>query len=196
MDEPSTPSEFRFQPPEVRRRQILDAAGALAVEHGFDNVSIDQVAEKAGLAKGSVYRHYDSRQALAAALQADLWDRMLDEPQAIVERDDLTAGEKLDQVIAALVRYEAENQELHHELFHLTGDSQDVDDDPWQASRQLLAELLEEGSDSGEFDMPDVPLTADFILHAYSGPTHGNHNVAVEQAIEIVQELIRRVVRA
>ena len=190
----TTDTEFRFQPPEVRRRQILDAAAALAVEHGFDNVSIATVAEKAGIAKGTIYLHYDSRQALAAALQADLWDRMLDEPRAIIARDVLTAAEKLDEVISSLVRYEADNQELHHELFHLVGGSHDTPSDPWQASRELVINLLEQGSDDGEFDIPDPRITADFILHAYAGPSHGDHSQDTSQIISIVQELVRRVV--
>jgi len=189
-------NEFRFQPPEVRQRQILDAAVTLAVEHGFENVSIATVAEKAGIAKGTIYLHYDSRQALATALQADLWERMLNEPRAIVARNELTATEKLDEVISSLVRYEADNQELHHELFHLVGGSHDTTHDPWHGLRELVISILEQGAASGEFDIPDPRVTADFILHAYAGPSHGDHGQDTHQITKIVQELVQRVVHA
>jgi AcrR family transcriptional regulator len=47
-------------------RAILDAALALFVERGFDKISIDDIAERAGVARTTVYRRWSSKAALVA----------------------------------------------------------------------------------------------------------------------------------
>ncbi|MES1929908.1 transcriptional regulator [Salinisphaera dokdonensis CL-ES53] len=47
--------------------QVLDAARALFVEHGFGASSMDAIAARAGVSKATVYAHYASKQALFAA---------------------------------------------------------------------------------------------------------------------------------
>ena len=65
------PSAVSRRPPGRPRsaeadRAILDAALALFVERGFDNVSIDDIAERAGVARTTVYRRWSSKAALIA----------------------------------------------------------------------------------------------------------------------------------
>ncbi|WP_432968891.1 TetR/AcrR family transcriptional regulator [Dactylosporangium sp. CA-233914] len=44
-----------------RRERILDAAEALVLDRGFDAMSVAAVAERAGIAKGAVYREFESK---------------------------------------------------------------------------------------------------------------------------------------
>ena len=76
----------RYRPPDVRRQQILDAAALLARTDGLDNTSIANVAEAAGLAKGSIYLHFESRQDLIAALQSQVWAEMIEIPPPDIGR--------------------------------------------------------------------------------------------------------------
>jgi AcrR family transcriptional regulator len=50
------------------RRRVLDAARRLIAERGSANVSIDQVAEVAGVGKGTVFRRFGDRSGLFLAL--------------------------------------------------------------------------------------------------------------------------------
>ncbi len=50
------------------RLKILAAAEALFLEHGTDNVSMDAVAEAAGVGKGTLYRRFGDRSGLALAI--------------------------------------------------------------------------------------------------------------------------------
>lgn len=189
--QPKTTKGGRFQPPEVRRRQILDAAASLAVEHGLDNVSIAQVADSAGIAKGSIYLHYASRGELIDALQADLWRKMLDRPNEIVAADELTWGQRMDDIVGHLVEFSMEHEDLYHAVFHASGAHTD---EPWTDSRQLIRHLLAGGIEAGEFDVHDLDVTTDFLLHAYAGPCfHGHDRTRVAREI---QQLFRRVVGA
>ena len=62
------------QPPRERsdaarnREALLAAAARLVDEHGVDAVTMDSVAAEAGVGKGTVFRRFDSREGLMAAL--------------------------------------------------------------------------------------------------------------------------------
>lgn len=49
------------------REAVLDAAGELFARHG-ESVQMDEIAQRAGLGVGTVYRHFADKQALRAAI--------------------------------------------------------------------------------------------------------------------------------
>jgi AcrR family transcriptional regulator len=50
------------------RRKIVDAAAALMAERGFAGTSIAAVSQRSGLPSGSIYWHFDSKEALLGAV--------------------------------------------------------------------------------------------------------------------------------
>ena len=54
--------------PEARRALIVEAAGRLFGEHGFDGTRLDRVAAEAGVTKPVLYRHFADKTALYLAL--------------------------------------------------------------------------------------------------------------------------------
>ena len=54
--------------PEQRRHLIVEAAGRLFGEHGYDGTRLDDVAAAAGVTKPVLYRHFDDKRALYLAL--------------------------------------------------------------------------------------------------------------------------------
>ena len=150
-------------------------------------MSIAQVATSAGIAKGSIYLHYASRADLIDALQADLWRRMLDGPNRIVADTATTWTSRLDDVVRHLVEFSMQNEDLYHAVFHATAAHTD---EPWTESRQLIRRLLEGGSDAGEFDIVDLDVTTEFLLHAYAGPCY--HSDDSGHITTEVQRLVKR----
>ncbi len=55
-----------------RHAMLIAAARAIAAEHGLDAVQIVPVAERAGVAAGTVYRYFAAKKALVEALAADV----------------------------------------------------------------------------------------------------------------------------
>ena len=55
-------------PPSEGAERILAAAGSLFAEHGFDAVSMNAVAERAGVSKANVFHHFGSKDALYLAV--------------------------------------------------------------------------------------------------------------------------------
>ena len=46
---------------EERRNEILDAADMLFADKGFDNTSTNDILEKVGIARGTLYYHFKSK---------------------------------------------------------------------------------------------------------------------------------------
>jgi AcrR family transcriptional regulator len=73
----------------VRAQKILDAATTLILRWGYDKTAIDDIAREAGVAKGTLYLHWPTREALflallqreRAALAADVAARIAADPQ-------------------------------------------------------------------------------------------------------------------
>jgi AcrR family transcriptional regulator len=63
----ATPPQRRL-PLAERRALIIEAAGRLFGEHGYERTRIDEIAAAAGVTKPIVYRHFDSKRDLYLAL--------------------------------------------------------------------------------------------------------------------------------
>ncbi|WP_409496643.1 TetR/AcrR family transcriptional regulator [Amycolatopsis sp. cmx-11-12] len=52
-----------------RRDQLLDSAAALFDEHGFDAITMERVAQRAGVSKALPYSHFENAEDLVASLR-------------------------------------------------------------------------------------------------------------------------------
>jgi AcrR family transcriptional regulator len=64
----STGESGRYLHPDVRRRQIVDAASVVFAEKGFPATRISDIAAEANIAQGTIYRFFDSKEDIAKAL--------------------------------------------------------------------------------------------------------------------------------
>lgn len=67
----------RRLPAPERRASLVEAASELFAEHGYEGVSLDRVAESAGVTKVIVYRHFGSKKDLYLQLLASHRDELL-----------------------------------------------------------------------------------------------------------------------
>ena len=89
---PGAPGGKRDQNRKLRTKQLLDAALALFLKRGIESVTIDEIVEEAGLAKGSFYRYFEDKSAVVAALFVPMKARMAEAfaacEQELVAADD------------------------------------------------------------------------------------------------------------
>src|SRR5260370_45065 len=67
------PSADRGMRADARRKyqKLVSAAAAAYAEHGADDVSLEEIARRAGVGIGTLYRHFPTRQALLEAVYRD-----------------------------------------------------------------------------------------------------------------------------
>ena len=91
----------------VREDAIVQAVNGLLATKGYDLMTVDEVASEAGMAKASLYKHFTSKEALAAAAMVRILDRAIAQADALQQRHaDATGIEQL----RALVRWTLEVQ--------------------------------------------------------------------------------------
>ena len=89
---------FREQVLRAREEAILVSVNRLLAEKGFDMMTVDEVAADVGIAKASLYKHFSSKEELAAAAMIRVLDRAL--AQLETQQSDTRAA-PLDQLKAA-----------------------------------------------------------------------------------------------
>lgn len=82
------------RPPDLTKRlAILEAAKRLFVERGFDNTSMDAVAQIAGVSKLTVYNHFKDKESLFGAAVAAKCEEQLP-PEYFADDDAAASGRK------------------------------------------------------------------------------------------------------
>ncbi|WP_441352591.1 TetR/AcrR family transcriptional regulator [Agrococcus casei] len=67
--------EYVMARPNVSRQKVLDAAAELAAAKGISATTVDEIASAAGVAKGSVYYNFESKEAMYSLLITDALER-------------------------------------------------------------------------------------------------------------------------
>jgi AcrR family transcriptional regulator len=84
-------------------QRLLAAAGAAFAERGADDVSLEEIARRAGVGIGTLYRHFPTRQALLEAVYRDQVDALGARAAELIQVDSPAAA--LAEWLAALVAF-------------------------------------------------------------------------------------------
>jgi TetR/AcrR family transcriptional regulator, transcriptional repressor for nem operon len=152
----------RTQPADVRRDQLLDAAERVLLKRGLRATTVADVADAAGVAKGTMYLYFRSKDDLLSGLRA----RYLDRYTAALDTGGSSARERLRRLVVALFDFGVAHHELHHLLFHEAGFSEA---DAFVGVRNRIVADVTAGMEDGEFAIDDPTLTASFVLHGVHG---------------------------
>jgi AcrR family transcriptional regulator len=170
----------RTRQPEIRPDQILDAAEGILLDRGAQAMTMDAVAEAAGLGKGTIYHHYGSKAELLSGLRARYLGRTVAHAETTARQGRTRAAlARVDRFLEAILQSTADNHELLWILFHQTAIEEENE---LEGIYEALLALVCEGIQSGELVMADAEFTTGFLLHGFHGMTEtafhrGNVNV-------------------
>ncbi|MET8826696.1 TetR/AcrR family transcriptional regulator [Streptomyces sp. NPDC004610] len=153
---------------ESTRQKLYEAAVTLIAEQGFSATTVDEIAERAGVAKGTVYYNFASKSVLFEELLRHGVGLLTASLREAAERSAREGGSQVD-ALDAMIRaglefiatYPAFTQLYVAELWRTNR--------AWQSTllvvrKQAVAvveDVLRGGVDSGEFSEEiDIPLTA------------------------------------
>lgn len=111
-DREVTPKQPRTERGRRTRRALLDAAAAEFGERGFHDASVSSITARAGVALGSFYTWFDSKDALFRDLVADLSAQVRDHvAPALRDAPDGLAAERAG--LAGFLRFVRAHQEIY-----------------------------------------------------------------------------------
>lgn len=153
----------------VRRNEILDAAEQLFVTKGFDKTSTNDILERVGIARGTLYYHFGSKEELLDAII----ERM---SETLVKRAAEVAAQKDKPVLARLTEMMLSlnvDSELGHEIMEQVHKPQNalmhqkMQEGLLAGITPLITGLIEEGIAQG-LCQTDYPAQAAEMMLLYS----------------------------
>jgi AcrR family transcriptional regulator len=152
------------------RRQaqvVLDAARVFA-RQGYDQTSVPQLADELGLAAGSLYHYFGSKEQLLIAICDQLMDPLLDEARTITTNDDGAAAQ-LQALVHLWVAHVIERrnhmlvfQQERHVIDH--GDQWRQVRDRRKEFERLVESVLERVHRNGQTRLADARLSLAALL--------------------------------
>jgi TetR/AcrR family transcriptional regulator, cholesterol catabolism regulator len=140
---------------DATKKKLFDAAMELIGERGFTDASVDEIVERAGVAKGTVYYHFTGKAELVEALIADRFAPLAEafRAAAAAHPDDPRAA------IEAIVRAELEFLSENSSFSKLLLTEMWREDRVWRETLVLarkslfavISDVIRQGVASGEF---------------------------------------------
>ncbi|MFJ5780223.1 ScbR family autoregulator-binding transcription factor [Streptomyces sp. NPDC093094] len=168
----------------IRTRQtILRAAAKVFEEHGYQAATISEILSEAGVTKGALYFHFQSKEHLAQGVLTEQNNEF-----AVPER-----ASKLQELVDAtmLHAYRLQTNPMVRASVRLAMDQRQANLDrsgPFLAWSGTALELLEKAQSQGELLPQVVPSeTADVFVGAFAGVQ------AMSQALNEYEDLLARV---
>ena len=87
---------------EERKHEILDIAKELFIEKGYENTSIVNILEKVGIAKGTLYYYFTSKEEILDAIIDRISEKIFYKAQEISKDPSLSVQEKILGVVMSL----------------------------------------------------------------------------------------------
>jgi AcrR family transcriptional regulator len=159
----------------LTRRTILDAAASEFGEKGFHESSVVSITTRAGVALGSFYTYFESKDALFRALVRDMSQQVKDHvtPAAAASEPGTIAGEQ--RVIEAFLTFACE----HKELYRIIDEAEFVAHDEWlehyqgSAARILHRLRLAETAGNTSVAIDEVHAWATMGMNVFLGLRFG-----------------------
>jgi AcrR family transcriptional regulator len=173
-----------------RRAQVLRAARTCIVTHGYERVTMRDIAETAGVSTGTVVHYFQDKETV---LEAALLDKITD--TGITFRAALagahSARERLERLVEASLPATDEVRDEWRLWLTFWGEAtrnerlRDVSERQHQRWTRFLARIVREGVASGEFAQLDVDMVAPQIAAVIDGlavqATLGNPAISPER---------------
>lgn len=186
--------------PEERKAEIMETAEALFISNGFENVAVSDIVKKIGVAQGTFYYYFESKD--------DLLNQILDNSLAMLElqADHIIANTEMDPVgkLKAVLYMaffsglgkknmvshmdEERNAELHRRM----------EKKFFEKFYPRIAEVVMQGKEKGRFDTGYPEEITQIVIMGMQGYMHINYagfsdRAFANEKMKAAQEVIERV---
>ena len=188
MDDITAPARRRQK--EARPQQLLEAALMLFVEKGFAATRADEVAQRAGVSKGTLYLYYPSKEELLKAVIREHLGSRIAAGAAEADKHRGPVAELLRDVLSRWWQevFDSPTSGVFKLIITEVRNFPDLAEfysrEVVQPGEQLIARIVQRGIDSGEFENLDVAAVVHSLilpmvmmcLHKHSlGACPGHH---------------------
>jgi len=182
-----------------RKSKILQSAAHLFSSRRFDEVLMDDIAQEAGVAKGTLYSYFPDKEELYFAVIFEGISRLNEQLQA---RTDVDADpeQKLQEMMHALISFFRQNR-FFFKLMSIEDSKSEtgkgVNRNRWNEERRKQMEAIEavlkSGADRGLFEIrylkTEARILRDMVRSVLYHPEEG---LSVEEMVDVIMRIFLR----
>lgn len=164
---------------EERKEEILDAAEKLFAAKGFDNTSTNDILEKVGIARGTLYYHFKSKEDILDGVIERITNRLAAEAKRIARNKELPLLERLTKAVMSLNVENRIGQEVMEQV-HRPQNAlmhQKMQERLLTGINPIFTDLIEEGVRAG-ICRTDYPKETVEMLMLYANTAFDDINMA------------------
>ena len=179
-------SQNAAQKEQSKKEKVIKAAVKLFSEQGYHDTAVSEIADEAGVAKGTVYWYFDSKEQLFWGIILSELEFLNEQLKKELENEQQSSAEKIEAVIRLYLKFFKNGKEtakmiqessvnpgeyFYNEMYQLRNEAV-----------SYLAEIIKTGQKQGEFKEDiDCEEVANFIL----GSIFGSYNPHAYQLKDI-----------
>ena len=175
---------------DVRREEILNAADRLFGQKGFDGTSIADILDEVGIARGTLYYYFKSKELIMDSLIDRYNQRLMEDARSIADDKSIPVIQRIFRVVTGTnLTGEGSGEIMNHihkpqnALMH-----QKIEYMVLRGMTPIITDIILEGIDQGVFHTP-WPYEAVEMLIAYS-------NAVFDHQFELSQEESMKKIKA
>lgn len=151
------------------KEAILEGVVNVLIKDGSEGLTMQRVAEEAGVAKGTLYTYFDNKSTLLKAVLRSSIEPLIQEVDKILGSD-FDPAEKLQQIIERTLSYFDENRDMFRVLMHerhkVLGRQPRQKSSHYQHLVAGIASVISQGIESGQFRNRDPQKIATMLVGA------------------------------
>ncbi|MCI8624021.1 MAG: TetR/AcrR family transcriptional regulator [Provencibacterium sp.] len=175
--------------PVERREEIVQAARELFSVNGFVKTTVNDIAQKIGIAKGLFYYYFKNKDEVMTAVIGDYLSHAAQKVRRIVKEESDYLG-RLSELVFTIIDLSSDAETVFAELksadrymFH-----QSILEHAYQQLHDSLADMVNQGLEQGLIRCAHPLLTAEILFYGF-GMTDFTH-MEKEQIIQVVKEAL------
>ncbi|MDQ4143684.1 MAG: TetR/AcrR family transcriptional regulator [Actinomycetota bacterium] len=190
----------RERRPEQRRQDLLDAAVKVFTAKGVRDATVAEISETAGVAKGTFYLYFDSREHLLAALRKTLVEETLERAASYYERvgsEDIWS--LVDGMTEAMIDLLYAQKDIIQAVTAegMTPETAEVFAECDRKINAMIAAGIRMGIEQGEFHVANPEATASLLSHGTEGAVVEailyDSGLTKQEITEAAKEMARKV---
>lgn len=203
----------REQKKALHRRRILETAREVFFRDGFVDANLDEVAQRAGVAKGTLYRYFESKADLYVAVLAHNGDLFAERMRRVRAEAGPDAAEQIRRIKRFYLEHWTANPE-YFQIFWAVENQAVIGDLPpsaeaqvtrlWEECLEVVAASIEQGIEQGLFVECDAWEVANVLWTVANGLIQTEHvsarrrlrRIRLERIFDDAIELLLRGMRA
>lgn len=171
---------------EERRNEIIETAGKLFEEKGYEQTQVQDIVNEIGVAKGLFYYYFKSKDEVMEELADRYADAIIDAVNKLIDKD-ISTFDKINRIFQIFIDsaekkfgifmgiLNVKNGKTHERIFFNVG----------KKMVPLVTELILSGNDNGECNCNDPKFITEFLV---SGLFNIMNQISPDDKIEYLKE--------